>query len=42
LQALYNDTIAFINQTDDAIVEHDMFTVFKDDNGLTLDQLKKY
>lgn len=42
LQALYNDTIAYINRTEVSIVAADMYAVFKDENGQTLEQLKKY
>jgi len=42
LQSLYNDTVAFINKTEVALVETDMFKVFTDIQGKTLEELKMY
>ena len=42
LQALYDDTVAYLNRTEVAIVAADMYAVYKDESGQTLEQLKKY
>jgi hypothetical protein len=42
LQTLYNDTVAFINRKETVIVEADMFSVFKDERGRSLNDLKIY
>lgn len=42
LQALYEETVGYINQNDIAVVEADMFRVFKNQAGATLEQLKAY
>ncbi|GMQ25715.1 hypothetical protein Aoki45_23970 [Algoriphagus sp. oki45] len=42
LQKLYDDTIAYINKAETAIVETDMYQVFTDVNGNPLNNLKKY
>ncbi len=42
LQKLYDDTVKHINESDTAIEETDMFAVFTDENGTTLNNLKQY
>lgn len=42
LQQLYNDTVAFINRSKVAVVEVDMYKVFKNIDGTNLDDLKMY
>lgn len=42
LQVLYDETVAFINQHHTAMVVADMYQVFTDINGNTLDSLKQY
>lgn len=42
LQTLYSDTVDFINRTEVAVINTDMFTVFRDENGTSLNDLKKY
>lgn len=42
IQTLYDDTVAYINRTDVAIVEANLYIVFTDQNGKTLEDLKKY
>jgi energy-coupling factor transporter ATP-binding protein EcfA2 len=41
LQTLYTDTVGYINRSQVAIIETDMYKVFTDENGKTLEQLKK-
>ncbi len=42
LQALYNETVGFINRNETAIEEEDMFSVFKDERGRLLNDLRIY
>ena len=42
LQTLYTNTVAFINKSEVAIVDTDIFAVFTDENGTALNDLKNY
>ena len=42
LQKIYNETIEYINKTETAIIEIDMYSIFKNENGICLNDLKRY